>query len=194
MALTLDGRMVRPLTADEVLRMVEIGILGEDERVELLDGVLMRMSPKSPEHQVLIGRVFTWLVTSAATGVLEVRSESPLRVPDATSLPEPDLIVLRAGHSPTAHPTTALLVVEVAVTSQATDLGRKQSLYAGAGVPESWVVDVPACRLVRFARPAHGRYTEREELSPPAAVRPLGLHVTPLDLAALFDGLATASA
>ena len=189
MALTVGDRTVRPLTADEVIRMVELGILGEDEPVELLDGVLTRVSPKSAQHQVVIARLFTWLATQPTRAAFEVRTEAALRVPDATALPEPDLVVLPAGSSVTEHPTSALLVVEVAVSSHAIDLGRKQQLYAAARVPESWVVDVPGRRLVRFTGPVASGYAECTALAPPASVRPLGLEVAALDVADLLAGL-----
>lgn len=188
MALTVDGRAIFPLTAEHVIQMVNAGILGEDDPVELLDGVLSRVSPKSMQHQVVIGRLFRWLVTQPSGARHEVLTEAALRVPEATSLPEPDLLVLPPGASVTEPPRTALLVAEVAVTSHTIDLGRKAELYAAAGVPEYWVVDVPDQCVARFSAPAGGRFTQQAALAPPAALRPLAIDAEPLELATLFAG------
>ena len=188
-ALTVGDRAVHPLTAQQVLRMVELGILGEDEPVELLDGVLTRVSPKSPQHGEVISRLVAWLVPTAHRARFRVLTEHPLVVPQVTALPEPDVVVLPAEHSPTRLPTTALLVVEVAMSSHHADLSTKPPLYAAAEVPDYWVVDVPARTLVRFTEPRDGRYARRDVLTPPATVRPLALDVAPLALADLLSGL-----
>ena len=78
MAHALDHTSVRPLTADEVIRMVEAGILSEDERVELLHGTLWRKPVKSPEHEWLKGLLADWL---RASDSYVVRVEAPLAVP-----------------------------------------------------------------------------------------------------------------
>ena len=138
MALDIGDREVRPLTADEVLRMVDAGILGEDDRVELLGGVLTRVSPKGRAHEAVKERLIRWLAAGLADGRYAVRAESGLAVPDRTSLPEPDVAVFEAGHDELELPETALLVVEVAVTSLRTDTEVKPGLYAAAGVQEYW--------------------------------------------------------
>src|SRR3954465_6434266 len=91
MAFVLGDRPVRPLTADDVTRMVDAGILLEDERVELLHGLLWTKAMKSPEHV----RLATLLLRRLVEGTrAEVRAEAPLIVPDRTSLPEPDIAVV----------------------------------------------------------------------------------------------------
>lgn len=187
MPFTVGHREVRPLTADEVIRMVDAGILGEDERVELLDGVLTRVSPKSPEHARVISRLLEWLVPRAPAGDFEVTVEHPLVVPDPTSLPEPDVLVIPRDPERVGHPTRALFAVEVAVGSHAIDLHRKVALYAAAGVPEYWVVDVPGGRLHVMARPSGEAYCEQRVVDG-GAVAPHSVEVEPLDLARLFDG------
>lgn len=189
MALTVGDRVVRPLTADEVLRMVELGVLSEDEPVELLHGVLTEVSPKSPAHEAVKLRLIRWLAPGMAAGTYDVRVEAPIVVPDRTSLPEPDIAVVAAPGDPLRHPTTALLVVEVAVSSLAIDTKVKPALYAAAGVPELWVVDVDARRLRVLTEPGPGGYLRLDVLAPPARVRPDRLAVEALDLDALFAGL-----
>ena len=181
MALTFADRAVRPFTADEVMRMVEIGLVGEDEPVELLEGVLTRVSPKAPEHEVVKRRLLRWLVEADPGGSVEVLVESPLRVPDRYSLPEPDVAIVAGGGDPREHPTTALLVTEVAATSTRTDTATKAGLYAAAGVPEYWVVDVPGRRLLRSTDPRAGRYREADAVAAPAEVQPRFMPVGSLD-------------
>jgi Uma2 family endonuclease len=190
MALTVGDRAVRPLTADEVLRMVELGVLSEDEPVELLHGVLTEVSAKTPAHEAVKLRLHRWLMLGGAGEGYDVRVEAPIVVPDRTSLPEPDVAVVAAGGDPLRHPTTALLVVEVAVSSLAIDTKVKPALYAAAGVPELWVVDVDARRLRLFGDPGSGGYGRAHDVGPPAQVRPQAVAVEPLDLAELFAGLA----
>jgi Uma2 family endonuclease len=189
MAFTLADRAVRPLMADEVLRMVDAGILSEDEPVELLHGVLTAVSAKSPAHETVKMRLNLWLTLGAPAGGYEVRVETCLVVPDRTSLPEPDVAVVTAGGDPLRHPTTALLVIEVAVSSMRTDTQVKPALYAAAGVPELWVVDVATCRLHVFREPGAGGYASEATVGRDAVVEPARIPAPPLALAELFAGL-----
>ncbi len=186
MAFTLGERDVRPLTADEVMRMVELGILAEDEPVELLHGALTEVASKTPAHEALKMRLQTWLYAGAAHGGYWVRVEAPIVVPDRTSLPEPDIAVVEPGDYTTRHPAGALLVVEVAVSSLRTDTTIKPALYAAARVPELWVVDVARRSLHVFQEPAPGGYTKHDVLTPPWPAQPTAIDVEPLDLDRLF--------
>ena len=190
MALTVGERAVRPLTADEVLRMVKLGILAEDERVELLHGVLTAVSPQSEEHAAVLQRLHRWLAPLVVARAHDVRVQMPLVVPDRTSLPEPDVAVTRRDDSSLAHPTSALLVIEVAVSSLRTDTRIKPPLYAGAAVPELWVVDVDARRVAVFAEPRdEGGYASESRVGPDGLLHPRALDIAALDLAELFAGL-----
>lgn len=188
MAFTLGDRDVRPLTADEVLRMVDAGILAEDEPVELLHGVLTAVSPKSPAHGTVKTRIVAWLAPALAAGRCALRVEEPIAVPDRTSLPEPDLAVVDIAGDPTRHPTSALLVVEVAVSSLRVDTHLKPKLFAAAGVPEYWVVDVPGRAVRTYAAPVGERYTVIGSAGPGDTLAPRAVDVAPLDVAALLAG------
>lgn len=189
MALTVGDREVRPLTADEVLRMVEAGILSEDEPVELLEGVLTEVSPKSPAHAEVMARLGRWLAPLVVAETHDVRTEHPLVVPDRTSLPEPDVAVVERGDYSKRHPETALLVVEVAVSSLTTDTKVKPRLYASAGVPELWVVDV-AGRCVRvFTDPCAEGYAAERVAGEGEVLQPSTLDVEPLAVSELLAGL-----
>jgi Uma2 family endonuclease len=189
MALTVGDRAVRPLTADEVLRMVELGILSEDEPVELLHVVLTAVTPQSVAHVAVLQRLQRWLAPLVVAGAHDVRIQVPLAVPDRTSLPEPDVAVVERDDSLLAHPTSALLVIEVAVSSLRTDTRIKLPLYALAGVPELWVVDIDARRVRVFADARDGSYASEVRAGPDGLLRPAALDIGALDLARLFAGL-----
>jgi hypothetical protein len=134
----------RRSTVDEVMRMVETGVLGEDERLELIGGQLAVMTPQGPPHITAI----TLLARALERAYPEpcwVRVQGPVLC-GPHDLPGPDLAVVRMDERQmrVRHPRAdeALLAVEVAVTSQAHD-GAKAALYARAGCPELWIVDLP---------------------------------------------------
>lgn len=140
--MAIDPAWQRPLTVEEYHRMIDAGILDEDEHVELLEGVMVAMRPQGIPHVKAIttlGRLM-WRATEGTA--LEVRPQVPLTL--ARSEPEPDLAITetRAAWPRGRHPETALLVVEVASDSLRKDLGPKAAIYAEAGVTEYWVIDV----------------------------------------------------
>lgn len=185
-------RAVRPLTADEVVAMVEHGVLGEDDRVELLHGMLVRRGPKTPVHEGVKSQLVEWLVDATARTDRVARVASPLVVPDRTSLPEPDVMVAPRPVRRFAFATTALLVVEIADGTLRTDLEVKPPLYAAAGVPEVWVVEVGRRRLHVLDEPVaggggYGRVRVIEDQSEP--LRPRHVDAPPITLGGLFAGL-----
>ena len=187
MALTVGDRPVRPLTQDEVVRMVELGILDEHEPVELLHGVLTAVSAKTPEHEAVKVRLVRWLAAGAAAGTFDLRIAGPVAVPDRTSLPEPDFAVVERDDA-IVQPATAMLVVEVAVSSLRVDTTIKPDLYAAAGVPEYWVVDAGERRLRVYADPGPGGYATMRTVSD-GTLTPTAFEADPLDVAALLAGL-----
>lgn len=189
MAFTLAERDVRPITAEEAMRMVEAGILSGAERLELLHGVLTEKSVKGPEHEAVKNRLNEWLTLAGPAGGHCVRVEGCMAVPDGISLPEPDLAVVPRGRDPRTHPTTALLVIEVAISSLRTDTTIKPALYAAADVPELWVVDVAARRLRIFTDVQAGAYKTQRTAEAHEVVRPRHVDAPSLELAELFAGL-----
>jgi Uma2 family endonuclease len=189
MALDLAGRPLRPITADEAMAMVDAGILHEGDRVELLHGVLTQMSPQNLPHATLTQRLTRWLAPLMVAGTHDVRVQLPLRVPDQTSLPEPDFAVIDRDDAQIDHPDHARLIIEVADSSVGIDTRVKAPLYASAGVPDYWVLNVPL-RLVEVFRDRHDDgYGTRTEVAAPDRPVPLGLDIEPLDLEALFSNL-----
>lgn len=189
MPLTVGDREIRPLTADEFMRMVEAGILEDGERVELLHGALTRMNGQSPGHVEVVTRLHRWLDPTGNADRFVVRAQHPLVVADATSLPEPDVAVVERGDYARRHPSSALLVIEVAVSSLRTDTTIKPALYAATGVPELWVVDVDGRRVKVFSDPGEEGYAGERVAGPDERLEPEVVDVPPLDLAALFAGL-----
>jgi Uma2 family endonuclease len=129
-------------TGGEYEALVEHGLLGPDDRVELLEGVIVTVSPQSPRHAAVV-RFVEEALRAAIGGAAEIRSQMPLRA-GSLSMPEPDVAVVpgRAADYLLSHPAEALLVVEVADTSLTQDRMTKERVYAAAGVTEYWIVDV----------------------------------------------------
>jgi Uma2 family endonuclease len=132
---------VRLLSRAEYDHMVAQGWFVED-RLELLHGVVVEMSPQGPKHAAVIRRLTNLLVPLLRRRAL-LQVQSPLATSD-DSEPEPDVALVAHGDYDDQHPSTALLVVEVAVTSVVKDRELKGPLYASAGVPEYWLVDLEA--------------------------------------------------
>jgi Uma2 family endonuclease len=145
-------------TYDDVLRMVEAGILAADARIELIEGELISVSPESVPH-VRCRRWLTQFFTRRlAEGQWEVNSDAPVRLDDQTA-PEPDIAIFSSAvHDRDLKGGDIVLAIEVSVSSQAFDLGRKAELYAAAGVHEYWVVDVTGKRMIVHREPTAGGY------------------------------------
>lgn len=157
---TATPRPVRRFSVDDVERMVEAGILGEDERVELIEGELIVMAPQAPEHADITTRLHDRLRQAFGAGFV-VREAKPLVIA-TDGLPEPDLAVVAGSYADFArrHPRgdEAVLVVEVAVSSLLVDRA-KAATYARAGVPRYWLLDVGTGRVEAHEEPhADGRY------------------------------------
>lgn len=129
---------------DEYERLAEIGLLA-DEKVELLRGLIVRMSPQGPRHASAVDRL-TEILVLALAGRARVRVQLPLAASE-DSEPEPDLAVVPIGSYREGHPTTALLVIEVVDSSLTHDRRDKGALYAEGGVPEYWIVDTAGERI-----------------------------------------------
>ena len=133
------GAPLQPLTLEQYERMVEVGVLGEDDRLELLDGMLVAVSPVGALHAATVGRITDWAYDEVDRARYAIRVQQPLRCLPASE-PEPDLALVATGAYFSQHPSEAALVIEVSVSSAPVDLGVKRSVYARAGVREYWVV------------------------------------------------------
>lgn len=145
--------------------MAETGILGEDDRVELLDGRLVSMSPIGPAHLHCVNRLnqlFSHRLYAEASPSAWISVQNPIRLDD-TSEPEPDLTLLRpdAPQDEIPRPDDLLLVVEVAETSADYDRTVKQPRYARAGIPTYWLVDLEQETVDVAWAPTGDAYSER---------------------------------
>jgi Uma2 family endonuclease len=133
-----DSRM----TVEQYFALAEQGVLTEEDRVELLDGVVVAVMPPNPPHAGETYRA-AHALRRAVGDRAQVREEKPL-VLGRHSVPEPDVaVVARDPWDYTReHPKTALLVVEVADTSLPQDRLSKARIYAGADIPEYWIVNL----------------------------------------------------
>ena len=162
-------------TVEDVSQMLRAGILDEDDRVELIEGELLVMSPNDPPHAGTVYRLQTRLARAYGARAC-VRAQLPLDI-SRTTEPEPDITVARGAEDTydNRHPTgpDCILVVEVSWSSRARDI-RKARLYAAAGVEVYWILDVELRRLQVHERPkGDGTYSrvqileESEEIALP---------------------------
>lgn len=145
--------------------MVETGILTEDDRVELLDGRLIAMSPIGPDHLHCVNRLNQLLsrrVYARESPAAWISVQNPIQISDASE-PEPDLTLLRpdASQDNTPRPEDVLLVVEVADSTADYDRTVKQPRYARAGIPVFWLVDLGTESVDVASDPAGDAYAER---------------------------------
>jgi Uma2 family endonuclease len=150
-------------TVERYFALVDEGVLGPDDSVELLEGVIVAMAPSGPPHAGTTSSVAEALRDALGKRVL-VREEKCL-ILGRYSAPEPDVAVVPRTESRYAdtHPQTAHLVIEVADSSLAQDRITKAAIYAAAAIPEYWIVDLRHDRVevFRSPEPQARRYAER---------------------------------
>jgi Uma2 family endonuclease len=176
------------LSVDDYLRMGEAGILGEDDRVELIEGEIVDLSPIGTPHSGAVKRIAKRIILAVGDRAT-VGVQDPIRIGDF-SAPQPDIALLKprddfyAGAHP--GPEDCLLLIEVAETSLAYDRDKKLPLYARAGIPETWLVDIPGRTLWLCRQPGPAGYAEVRAAADLAALAPLALPDCVLDLTGLF--------
>jgi Uma2 family endonuclease len=148
------------LTVRDYYRMAEVGILGWDDRVELLEGQVVDLAPAGPRHALAIDALNEILVLACASRA-RARVQQPIEL-DEYSEPEPDVALVRRPWDgyPDSHPHApdVLLLIEVADSSLAFDRGAKLELYARAGISEYWIVDLTSNRVLTHREPQDGGY------------------------------------
>jgi Uma2 family endonuclease len=129
-------------TVDAYFGLVHAGQLDEDDRVELLDGVIVAERPMDPPHATAISLVSDAVRRAVGARAL-IRVQAPF-IADPFSVPEPDVAVVPGNALQYAerHPAKALLIVEVSASSLLQDRLSKSRIYAGASVPEYWIVNL----------------------------------------------------
>ena len=167
--------------------MAETGILGPDERVELVRGVIREMSPKNWAHVMAAKSVYD-LLRDALRGRASVYHEAPLIAEGIDSEPQPDVLVCSNPDewAYRSRRTKPLLVIEVADSSLEYDLGEKAALYADAGVAEYWVVNLVERVVVVFREPGRGGYQVRTSLDEKSRVTPKAWPDVPFEVSAFL--------
>jgi len=150
----------RSFTVAEYERMGQIGIFSEDDRVELVCGEIIEMSPIGERHAACVD-FLTQFITLRLRRDAIVRVQNPVQLDDYSE-PQPDIAVLkrRDDFYRRAHPRPedVLLVIEVSDSPLEYDRKVKTPLYAGAGIPEAWLVNLPEERIEVYSDPAGGEY------------------------------------
>ena len=144
-------------TTEGYFGLAASGAIGEEDRVELLEGVVVSSPPQAPLHSAVLMAVCDTL-TRIVAGRASIRTQMPF-LAGPRSVPEPDLAVVagRAIDYRDRHPSEALLVVEVSEDSLAQDRLTKSRIYAAAGVPEYWIVNLRDRCVEVYARPEPAR-------------------------------------
>ena len=157
----------RAFTVDEYYRMAEANILTEEDRVELIAGQIVAMSPIGSRHAACVKRLNLLLGKMVGDSML-LGVQDPIAL-DAYSEPESDLVLLRprADFYAAAHPAAGdvLLVIEVADTSASYDRAVKVPLYAQAGIPEVWLIDLQAGCVEVHAHPQGHAYQQHTQVA-----------------------------
>lgn len=169
-------------------RMAEVGILGPEDRVELIGGEIIDMVPIGSVHAGKTVRLTRLLARAVADGLALVSVQGPLRL-DSFNEPEPDLMLLRprGDDYEARHPSAAdvLLVIEISDSSLAYDRSVKVPLYASFGIPELWIVDVANKAVEIFADPSGSSFAIQERRAT-GILRPRLVPAVTIDAAALL--------
>jgi Uma2 family endonuclease len=183
----------RRFTRDEYHRMAEMGMF-DGQRVELIHGEIITMSPQNNPHALTVAIITGWLVRGLGEN-FTVRCQLPVVASDDTE-PEPDFAVLAGSpESQREHPTTALLMIEVADSSVTHDR-RKGDIYASRGVQDYWIVNLRDRQLEVYRNPVPSsesetgtRYSSKSILTLEQSIAPVGLPLAAVKVSRLFPVL-----
>ena len=152
----------RPFTLTEYYKLLESGVLTEDDRVELIDGEIINMSPIGPRHTASVKRLIAFLSRKISRFAL-IGAQDPIHL-NQYSAPQPDISILkpRDDFYASGHPEPADILVAIEVADSSVDYDRQVKFprYAQAGIPEAWLVDLVNDRIEIYALPNEGVYQE----------------------------------
>lgn len=156
----------RLFSVDEYHRMADVGILHPEERVELIDGIIIPMAAKNPPHSATTKCASSYFV-DILEGLADVRVQEPIHLNDRSE-PEPDIALVRThprdyiDHHPT--PEEVFLLIEVADSTLKFDTEVKNLVYARAAITEYWVLDVNEQQVFIFRSPSSNGYQDETTL------------------------------
>lgn len=186
MAVQLQKRL---LTTDAYHLLLQAGVFGEDDRLELIEGEIVEMSPISSAHAACVNRLNRLFARGLGERAL-ISVQNPISLGERSE-PQPDLALLRpraddyAGSHP--GPEDVLLVVEVSDTSAAYDRDVKMPLYARAGIPEAWLVSLPDTWIEVDTDPSPVGYLSTRRALPGASVAPQAFPDAAVDVSEVVE-------
>jgi Uma2 family endonuclease len=158
LSLRSTAEVIRPLRRVEYDQLVSLGAF-QEERLELLEGELVAMSPIGASHGAAVEQL-TYLLVLALYGRAGIKCQSPFAALEHSER-EPDFALVPLADYRTDHPAEAYLIIEVADSSLALDRGKKLRLYASCAVPEYWIVNLPERCIEVYTGPSPGAYALR---------------------------------
>ncbi|MEA5418800.1 Uma2 family endonuclease [Spirulina sp. CCNP1310] len=184
----MRATQLRTWTVAEYHQMLAVGLLKSEDRLELLNGHIIEMSPQEPPHAATTRRVGRYLDQHLG-GLADIRTQLPITLGERSE-PEPDIAIARLDPQEYGdrHPGAADLfwVIEVADSTLNKDRKEKALLYGQAGIPEYWVLDVKRRRAFIFRQPEEAGYQIIQECNTGEAIRPLAFPDCLIPLDALF--------
>ncbi len=173
-------------SVEEYLKLGEVGIFHEDDRVELLNGEIVLMSPIGIRHMNAVRRIINHFARRFGKRCL-VDAQNPLVI-DGQSMPQPDLLLLRPDldESRAPIPEDVFLLVEVADSSLLYDQTDKRDAYARSGIAEYWLLDLTRNQLHVFRQPEAGGYRSEQVIRAGESIAPLAFADEPVALSELL--------
>ena len=182
-----DGLPRLAWTMEEFDRLAEYGFFSEDDRIELIGGELVPMSPKGNQHEAVRDELLDFLIRRLPNNV-RVSIEIGWR-PDKQIYVEPDIVLYPTGFTGNKVPPGEIIVlIEVADTSLSYDTGRKAKIYASLGVREYWVVNAKTLETIVHLEPGAEWYGKVSAFAPSETVAPLALPQLTVSLGAMKIG------
>ncbi|MGC8518126.1 MAG: Uma2 family endonuclease [Steroidobacteraceae bacterium] len=178
------------ISVENYHRMSELGLLGPDAPLELIEGTIFDLAPASHAHRTMVRQLEARL-RAAVLGQASILHRAPILLAEDSEA-APDLAVLRAGRD-SAHPrqpsaADALLLIEVSEATWHYDRDTKVPLYGRHGIPEVWLIDLTSATLHFFRALTGGHYTEESVTEHPGVTFLPGLMDVAVDLEGLFPG------
>lgn len=176
---------VHRLSVDEYVRIAEAGVFDGGPRVELIEGVIVEMSPTGTPHL----RAVMWLTRVLVPQLAEAHILSPqqaIALPELKSMPEPDVAVLTVDEVLFRVAEQPLLVIEASASSLSFDRITKSRLYARHGVPEYWILDIEGGAVEVHREPIGDTWASRTVHGPGEVVTPLLLPGVTVDVGDLL--------
>lgn len=162
--MTLQLRRYK-ITVEEYFKMAEVGILKPTDRVELIKGEILTMSPINNSHLGLVNiltRLFFQKVGDNAT----ISIQNPIRLLDTESAPEPDFVLAKFrkdGYKKKGiYPKDTYLIIEVADSTLKYDQKVKMPIYASANIPEYWIINLKKQQVEQYKNPKNDKYAEKK--------------------------------